>query len=80
MEQAPSKVVSQANSTTTLLFWQVGKQVNNFILEHKRAEYGEQIVVTLSWQSEEKWGRNYEERNLQRMLQFAEVFPECEKS
>ena len=48
MEQAPSKVVSQANSTTTLLFWQVGKQVNNFILEHKRAEYGEQIVVTLS--------------------------------
>jgi hypothetical protein len=32
----------------TLLFWRVGKRINEFVLNHKRAEYGKQIVVTLS--------------------------------
>lgn len=72
-EQAHSKVVSQANSTMTLFFWQVGKRINNFIMEHKRAEYGKQIVVTLLRQLEERFGRNFEEKNLRRILQFADV-------
>jgi len=79
IEQGHSKVASQVNSAMTLLFWQVGKRINDFILKHKRAEYGKQIVVTLSRQLEERFGRNFEERNLRRMLQFAEVFPEQEK-
>ncbi len=79
IEQGHSKITSQVNSTMTLLFWQVGKRINDFILEHKRAEYGKLIVVTLSGQLEERYGRNFEEKNLRRMLQFAEVFPEPEK-
>jgi DUF1016 N-terminal domain len=46
IEQSQVKVVSQVNSIMTLLFWQVGKRINEFILEHKRAEYGRHIVVT----------------------------------
>lgn len=61
-----------------LLFWQVGKRINDFILEHKRAEYGKGIVGTLSRQLEERFGRNIEEKNLRRMLQFANVFPDTE--
>lgn len=79
IEQSHSKVMSQVNSTMTLLFWQVGKRINDFILENKRAEYGKQIVVTLSRQLEERFGRNFEEKNLRRMVQFAEVFPQPEK-
>lgn len=78
IEQSHTKALSQLNSAITLLFWQVGKRINAFILEHKRAEYGKQIVVTLSRQLEEHFGRNFEEKNLRRMLQFADVFPDPE--
>jgi hypothetical protein len=41
-------------------------------LGHSRAEYDEQIVVTLSRQLVAKFGRGFEEKNLRRMMQFAE--------
>jgi len=78
IEQSQRQVVSQANSTLTMLFWHIGKRINENILQNKRAEYGKQIVVTLARQLTEKYGRNFEERNLRRMLQFAEQFPDKE--
>jgi len=75
VEQSKSLVVSQANSTFTLMFWQIGRIINNSILQNKRADYGKQIVATLSRQLYEKYGKNFEEKNLRRMLQFAEQFP-----
>ena len=48
IEQGQAQVVSQVNSALTMLFWQVGRRINEFVLEHKRAECGKQIVVTLS--------------------------------
>ena len=74
IENSQKQVISLANSTLTMLFWQIGKKVNENILKNKRAEYGKQIVVTLSRQLEEKYGRNFEEKNLRRMMQFAEQF------
>lgn len=47
-------------------------------MQNKRAEYGGQIVVTLSRQLAEKYGRNFEEKNFRRMLQFAEQFQDDE--
>lgn len=74
IEQSQQQVVAQANSTLTLLFWQVGKRINEDILQNKRADYGKQIVSTLSTQLKEKYGRNFELGNLRRMMQFAEQF------
>ncbi|MEZ4777640.1 MAG: PDDEXK nuclease domain-containing protein [Bacteroidia bacterium] len=79
IEQNHALVISQANSVLTQLFWKVGKRINEFVLEHKRAEYGKQIVVTLSRQFTERYGRNFEEKNLRRMLQFAAAFPDSGK-
>ncbi|MDL2279178.1 PDDEXK nuclease domain-containing protein [Desulfovibrio sp. OttesenSCG-928-G11] len=78
IEQARNTVVAQANYTLTLLFWRIGQRVNEEVLQNKRADYGSQIVVTLSRQLAEKYGRNFEERNLRRMLQFAEQFQDIE--
>lgn len=78
IEKSKIQVVSQANGTMRLLFWQVGKCINTFVLEHKGASYGRQIVVTLSRQLEKQYGRNFEEKNLHRILQFADTFPEKE--
>jgi len=76
IEQSKTQVVSYANSTLTTLFWQVGKRINEHILQNKRADYGKEIVSTLSTQLKLKYGKNFEERNLRRMMQFAEQFPD----
>ena len=48
------------------------------MLGSERAAYGEQIVVTVSGQLVVDYGRGYSEKNLRRMVQFAELFPEQE--
>ncbi|SEK41489.1 Predicted nuclease of restriction endonuclease-like (RecB) superfamily, DUF1016 family [Parapedobacter koreensis] len=50
MKKVNSNLVLTANSTFTLLFWRIGKHINNSTLNNKRAKYGGQIVVTLSRQ------------------------------
>ncbi|TRW25369.1 DUF1016 domain-containing protein [Flavobacterium zepuense] len=74
IEHSQKQLVSEANSTLTMLFWHIGNRINISTLDNSRAEYGKQIVVTLSRQLTEKYGRNFEEKNLRRMLQFAEQF------
>ena len=74
IEQSKQQVAVQANSAVTILFWQIGNRINQNILQNKRAEYGKQIVPTVSAQLENKYGRNFEEKNLRRMMQFAEQF------
>lgn len=78
IDKSQWQVVSYANATLTLLFWQIGKRINDDILENQRADYGKQIVSTLSTQLQNKYGRNYAERNLRRMMQFANEFPDFE--
>ena len=72
---AVSKVVS---SSLTSLYWNIGRRINNEILKNERAEYGKQIVVTVSRQLIKDYGNNFEEKNLRRMIQFANQYPDVE--
>lgn len=74
IEQSKKQVAIQVNSELTLLFWQVGKHINEYVLQNQRADYGKRIFSTLSTKLQEKYGRNFEEKNLRRMSQFAEQF------
>lgn len=78
IEQSQQKVALAAKSGVTILFWKVGKRINEEILQNKRAEYGSKIVTTVSTQLENKYGRNFTEKNVRRMMQFADQFPEIE--
>ena len=51
-------------------------RVNSEILHHQRAEYGQKIVTTLATQLVAGYGRSFEARNVRRMMQFAEQFPD----
>lgn len=44
IEQNQRQLVSQANSTLAMLFWQIGNRINKELLKNKRADYGKQIV------------------------------------
>jgi predicted nuclease of restriction endonuclease-like (RecB) superfamily len=78
IEQSRQQVAMYANSTLTMLFWQIGKRINEEVLQNQRAEYGKQIVPTLSAQLEERHGRNFTEKNVRRMMRFAAEFPDFE--
>lgn len=55
-----------------IMYWSIGTRINQDILQGKRAEYGAQIVSTLSTQLQQQYGDEYVERNLRRMMQFAQ--------
>jgi predicted nuclease of restriction endonuclease-like (RecB) superfamily len=78
IEESKQNVVSYANSSLTMLFWHIGKRILNHTLQNQRAEYGKQVVVTVSRQLVERFGNNYEEKNLRRMIQFVEKFSDFE--
>jgi predicted nuclease of restriction endonuclease-like (RecB) superfamily len=78
IEESKQNIVSYVNSSLTILFWHIGKRILNHTLQNKRAEYGRQIVVTVSRQLVERFGNNYEEKNLRRMIQFVEKFSDFE--
>ena len=48
IDQSEKNIVSYANSGVTLLFWNIGKRVKEYILENKRAEYGKEVVSSIS--------------------------------
>ena len=78
VEQSRQQVAVAVNATMTLLYWQIGKRVNEEVLKDKRAEYGKQIVATLSRQLSAEYGKGFARPNLFRMLRFAELFPDEE--
>ena len=76
INEARNKVALIVNTEITLLYWHIGKRINEEVLENQRAEYGKQIVSTLSRQLTEEYGKGFNEKNLRRMMQFAELFPD----
>lgn len=76
IETARHNVAVTINAGLTILYWQIGNRIRQDILKEKRAEYGGEIVVTLSRQLAVEYGRGFSRRNLFNMIRFAEVFPD----
>ncbi len=76
--QTRDGVARTVNAGMTLLYWRVGKRIHNEILGEDRAEYGKEIVSTLSRQLTSEFGRGYNYSALTRMVRFADAFPEGE--
>jgi hypothetical protein len=76
--QAREGVARAVTSGLTLLYWQIGDRIRREVLREKRAEYGKEIVAALGRQLEQEFGRGFGDKNLRRMIPFAEVFPDRE--
>ena len=61
-----------------MLYWQIGNRINTEILKNQRAEYGKEIIVSLSKQLELEYGKGWGEKQLRQCMQFASVFKEKE--
>jgi predicted nuclease of restriction endonuclease-like (RecB) superfamily len=76
IEEVRSTIAVTVNAGLTMLYWRIGKRINEEVLKGERAEYGERILVTLSQELARDYGKGFDYSALTRMVRFAEVFPE----
>ncbi len=76
IEESRFKVVATVNATLTMLYWQIGKRINEEILKGERAEYGKQIVASMARQLQNEYGKGFTAKNIRHMCRFAEVIPD----
>lgn len=76
IDETRSAVVVAVNTGLTLLYGRIGKRIRQDVLGEERAEYGKEILATLSQELVREYGSGFAEKNLRRMIQFAEVFPD----
>jgi predicted nuclease of restriction endonuclease-like (RecB) superfamily len=76
IQASKQHVAVSVNAEMSMLYWKIGTVIHQEILKEERAEYGRQIVATLSRQLESEYGKSFSEKSLRRMIQFAELFPE----
>ena len=78
VSEAKQQATVAVNAALTQLYWQIGQRINQELLDGERAEYGKQIIISLAQQLTQEFGRGFSEKQLRRMMQFAEVFPDCQ--
>lgn len=78
IEQSRNKVIATVNAEISLLYWSIGKRINDEILNDNRAAYGKQIVSTLSQQLTNEYGSGWSQRQLFYCIKLAEIFPNKE--
>jgi len=75
IEQSKKQIAVSVNSTLTLLYWEIGRRINEETIQNQRAEYGKQIVATLARQLTVEFGNGWSEKQLRHCIRFSEVFP-----
>jgi hypothetical protein len=73
---ARQTVARGINAALVALYWQIGQRIRGDILKERRAEYGQEILPTLSAKLEPEFGHGFSARNLARMISFAWAFPD----
>lgn len=76
IEAARSAVAATVNAGLTVLYWRIGERINREILKGKRADYGKQILATLSQDLSRDYSEGFSYSALTRMVKFAQCFPD----
>ena len=77
INHARSHVAATANYSLSMMYWHIGNRINCEVLGNQRAEYGKQIVASVARQLREEYGaKGFDEKNIRRMMQFAQLFPD----
>lgn len=77
INQSRNRVAANVNAELTLMYWHIGERINREVLGNERAEYGLQIVATVSQQLQTEYGeKGFEKSSITRMMKFAKLFPD----
>ena len=73
------RLAGAVNAELTRLYWSVGERLRTEVLGGAdRAKYGDQLIQRFGEQLAQEFGRGFEAKNLRRMVQFAQAFPQPE--
>jgi predicted nuclease of restriction endonuclease-like (RecB) superfamily len=76
IEGARQRAAVAVNAELTLLYWRIGDRIHREILGSQRADYGEEIVTTLSRELTADFGRGWGARRLRLCIRFAQTYPD----
>jgi hypothetical protein len=74
--EARTKVIREINKAQALAYWEIGKEIVDFEQKGKaRTEYGQKLLIKLSEDLTQKFGKGFSVDNLQLMRKFCMTFP-----
>ena len=79
IRESHKQVATAVNTEMTELYWQVGNAINQKVLGGERAEYGAEVVRSLSKRLTETYGRGWGVQHLRHCMRLARTFPHDEK-
>ena len=74
IDTARKRVAVTINQELTILYWNIGKQINENILQNKRADYGKRLIDELSKELIQRYGKGFSKRNLHNFIKFNELY------
>ena len=78
VDKSKESIAIAVNYQLTMLYWTIGNTINLNILQSKRADYGEQIIESLSELLTERYGKGFSKPQLWNCLYTVEIFPDPE--
>lgn len=78
IQTARQQAAVAVNAELTLLYWQVGKRLADEVLKGERADYGKQVIKSLSKHLTQSVGKGWSAQQLRHCLRFSETFPDQE--
>ena len=78
IQSARQRLATVANSTTTLLYWHLGRRLFADSLQDERAPYGKRILAAVSRELTTEFGQAFTLRSLYRAIQFCQEFTSLE--
>ena len=78
IDTSKQRLAIAVNTELPMMYWHIGKHINEFILFSERAAYGQKIVISLSKRLILKYGKGWSSQHLRHCLRIAETFEEVE--
>ncbi|PBJ13678.1 YhcG family protein [Flavobacterium sp. ACN6] len=74
IDQTRHFVAKTVNQELTLLYWKIGKNINDEILKNDRADYGKKLILNLSTELSNRYGSGFNKRNLHSFIKLNTIF------
>lgn len=74
IDNSRQNVAKTVNQELTLLYWNIGKNINDEILNNSRADYGKKVILGLSVELSKIHGSGFSKRNLHSFIKLNAVF------
>lgn len=71
---AKRNVAIKINNEMTILYWNIGKEITENVLNNEKAEYGKAVIKNLSDKLTGEYGQGYSRANIFRMMKLYEYF------